>query len=99
MPALPPIGGMISEAVGVAQSGEWRLIQAVRWTGRALSPVLGPGVVPRRSDYNSLGRQTALSTITGAKGLFRDCKTGRMADPATSATGKRWHSDVTFSRE
>jgi hypothetical protein len=39
--------------------------------------VVGPGVVPRRSNFNSLDCQMALSAITGAKGILRCCQISR----------------------
>ena len=43
--------------------------------------VLGPEVVPQRSDFNNLDCQTALSASTGIKSFFRYCKTGRLCQP------------------
>jgi hypothetical protein len=37
--------------------------------------VRGPGVVPRRSKFNSLGRQTVLSAITDSEDFLLLCKT------------------------
>jgi hypothetical protein len=40
-----------------------------------LKLLVGPGVVPQHSDFNNLNCQTALSAITGAKGILPRCKT------------------------
>ena len=39
-----------------------------------LRKLVGPGVVPQRSDFKNLDCQTALSAIAGAKGIFLRCK-------------------------
>jgi len=49
------------------------------WRSGPSSNVVGPGVVPLLSGFNSLDRQTALSTTADAKGIFGGCKTGGLA--------------------
>jgi hypothetical protein len=44
--------------------------------------VVGPGVVPQHSDFNNLDCQTALSALTGAKGILLRCKTGTVITPS-----------------
>ena len=37
---------------------------------------MGPGEVPRLSNFNNLQCQTSLTALTGAKGIFLRCQTG-----------------------
>jgi hypothetical protein len=39
--------------------------------------LVGPGVVPQHSDFNNLQCQTSLTALTGAKGAFPRCQTGK----------------------
>jgi hypothetical protein len=57
--------------------------------------VVGPAVVPRRGDFNSLDCQTAVSAMTGAKGILPGCKTGTARISADFAEQDR----RAFSRE
>jgi hypothetical protein len=36
-----------------------------------------PRVVPQSSDFNNLQCQTSLTALTGAKGIFLSCQTGK----------------------
>jgi hypothetical protein len=44
-------------------------------TARSARRMVGSGVVPRHRDFKNLDCQTALSAITGAKGILLRCKT------------------------
>jgi hypothetical protein len=39
--------------------------------------MVGPGELPRSSNFNNLHCQTFLTTLMGAKGIFLDCQTGK----------------------
>src|SRR5262245_51181961 len=54
--------------------GKSRCPAEMRKTRIARDRMVGPGVVPRHSDFNSLGCQTALTANTGAKGILRCCQ-------------------------
>ena len=54
---------------------------AVRCLRNILKLLVGPGEVPRRSDFNHLQCQTSLTALTGAKGIFPRCQTGIVTMP------------------
>jgi hypothetical protein len=60
-------------------SGNDTALLAASNSQRSLRKMVGPGVVPRHSDFKNLDCQTALSGITGVKGFLLRCKTGTAA--------------------
>src|SRR5450759_5472840 len=62
---------------------------AVHCLRNILKLLVGPGEVPRRSDFNHLQCQTSLTALTGAKGVFLCCQTEIVttAPQRTLATG------------
>jgi hypothetical protein len=53
----------------------------VKYDCKIKEGAVGPGVVPRPSDFNYLQCQTTLTAITGAKGIFPRCKTAIVTKP------------------
>lgn len=53
-----------------------RTAPAVSYSLHAPRKMMGPGVVPRRSDFNYLQCQTTLTATAGAKRIFPHCQTG-----------------------
>src|SRR5450759_2023537 len=54
---------------------------AVHCLRNILKLLVGPGEVPRRSDFNHLQCQTSLTALTGAKGIFLCCQTSTVTTP------------------
>jgi hypothetical protein len=58
-----------------AMSGVSRFDSLAKYDCKIKESAVGPGVVPRRSDFKNLDCQTVLSALTDAKRIFPHCKT------------------------
>ena len=58
-----------------------RFDNLVKYDCKIKEGAVGPGVVPRASEFNNLQCQTSLTALTGAKGIFLRCQTEIVTKP------------------